>query len=159
MSRLTPHLWFDNQLEEAMAFYTSLFPNSSIDEVQRYGPDAPAEAANVVTATFTLDGQRFMGLNGGPEFRFNESFSIVVDCPDQAEVDRLWDALTADGGEPSQCGWCKDRFGLSWQIVPTRLGELASDPDPVKANAVLQAMLQMGKLDVAGLEAAYAGAS
>lgn len=151
MQTITPFLWFDNNLEEAMAFYTAIFKDSEILNVNRTGPDGP-----VFTATFRLNGQTFMALNGGPMFKFTEAISMFVSVETQAEVDFLWDALLV-GGEPSQCGWLKDKFGLSWQIVPTALGELMGDPDPVKSQRVMQAMLKMVKLDIQGLRDAHAG--
>lgn len=149
MKKITPFLWFDTQAEEAMNFYVSSFKNSKVLGVSR-GPDGKAQSVN-----FELEGQEFVGFNAGPEFKFNEAISFFVDCRSQAEVDELWQKLTADGGEESQCGWLKDKFGLSWQIIPTRLGELMGDPDPVKAQRVVQAMLKMRKIDIAGLEQAY----
>jgi predicted 3-demethylubiquinone-9 3-methyltransferase (glyoxalase superfamily) len=156
MQKITPFLWFTDNAEEAMNFYTSIFKNSRIVEVSRYGDAGPGPAGTVMSGTFELDGQQFMALNGGPEFTFNEAVSLFVTCESQAEVDELWQKLTSGGGEPGPCGWLKDKFGLSWQIVPTRLNELLSDPDREKANRVMQAMLQMSKIDVAALEAAYA---
>jgi predicted 3-demethylubiquinone-9 3-methyltransferase (glyoxalase superfamily) len=153
MKKLTPFLWFDDDLEEAMAFYTSVFEDSEIVDVSRAG-DAPSDP--VFSATFRIAGQEFLAINGGPLFPFTEAFSLFVDCADQAEVDRLWDLLT-DGGEPGRCGWLKDRFGLSWQIVPRRLMELLGDPDPARASRAREAMLGMGRIDVAALEAAAAG--
>ncbi len=153
-----PCRWFDGKAEEAATFYTSLLPDSSVDKIWRSPSDTPSGPAGMVlTVDFTLAGQRFQALNGGPEFTFNEAVSFVIECEDQAEVDRLWDALTADGGEPGPCGWLKDRFGLSWQIVPRRLNELVEDPDPERARRAMEAMLQMGKIDVAELELAAAG--
>ena len=150
-----PCLWFDGKAEEAAAFYTSLLPNSSIDKVWRSPADTPSGPAGMVlTVDFTLNGQHYQGLNGGPDFSFNESVSFVIECEDQAEVDRLWEALTADGGEPGPCGWLKDRFGLSWQIVPRQLNELVGDPDPDRARRAMEAMLEMGKIDVAELQRA-----
>jgi predicted 3-demethylubiquinone-9 3-methyltransferase (glyoxalase superfamily) len=150
-----PCLWFDGKAEEAAEFYTRLLPNSRIDKVWRSPADTPSGPAGMVlTVDFTLNGQRFQGLDGGPEFSFNEAVSFVIECEDQAEVDRLWDALTADGGEPGPCGWLKDRFGLSWQIVPRRLNELVNDPDPERARRAMDAMLKMGKIEVAELERA-----
>lgn len=156
MSAFYPCLWFrDNNAEEAAGFYCSLLPDSHVDKVWRSPADTPAGPAGMVlTVDFTLLGQRVQGLNGGPEFTFNESVSFVVECEDQAEVDRLWDALTADGGEPGPCGWLKDRFGLSWQIVPRQLNELIADPDPERARRSMEAMLEMGKIDVAELQRA-----
>ena len=151
MKKITPFLWFDTQAEEAMNFYVSVFKNSKAGNISR-GPDGKAFIVN-----FELDGQEFMGLNAGPQFKFNEAISMFVNCEDQAEVDELWAKLTADGGEESMCGWLKDKYGLSWQIIPKQLGELMGDPDPVKAQRVTQAMLQMRKIDVAGLQQAYDG--
>jgi predicted 3-demethylubiquinone-9 3-methyltransferase (glyoxalase superfamily) len=156
MSKITPFLWFDDQAEEAVNLYTSIFKNSKIKEVSRYGEAGPGPAGSVMVVNFELDGQEFTALNGGPVFKFNEAVSFVVNCETQEEVDDLWEKLT-DGGEEVQCGWLKDKFGLSWQIVPTKLGELMGDPDPVKAQRVTQAMLQMKKLDIAGLQRAYEG--
>lgn len=152
MQKITPCLWFDNQAEEAMAFYTSLFPNSKISHVMRPAPDAP-----ILTANFELHGQEFMVLNGGPQFNFTEAVSFFVKCETQEEVDELWEKLTADGGEESMCGWLKDKYGLSWQIVPNLLGELMGDPDPEKAQRVVQAMLQMRKIESSILQQAYNG--
>jgi predicted 3-demethylubiquinone-9 3-methyltransferase (glyoxalase superfamily) len=158
MPKPYPCLWFNGQAEEAAAFYTSIFPNSSLDKVTRAASDTPSgKKGDVLTVDFTLDGEPFMGLNGGPEFTFSESISFVVDCADQAEVDRYWDALVADGGEHGPCGWLKDRFGVSWQIVPKRLYELLDSPDAAANERAMQAMLQMGKLEVDALERAYAG--
>ena len=151
MKKITPFLWFDTQAEEAMNFYVSIFKNSKAGNVSR-GSDGKA-----FIVTFELDGQEFMGLNAGPQFKFNEAISMYVNCEDQAEVDELWAKLTADGGEESMCGWLKDKYGLSWQIIPKALGELMGDPDPVKAQRVTQAMLQMQKIDVARLQQAYDG--
>lgn len=151
MGKITPFLWFDNQAEEAMYFYCSVFKNSKIGTVSRTGPDGA-----VMMATFELEGQTITALNGGPHFNFTEAISFYVDCEDQAEVDDLWNKLCAPG-ETGQCGWLKDKYGLSWQIVPKALGQLMGDPDPEKAQRVVQAMLQMNKLDVAGLQRAYAG--
>jgi predicted 3-demethylubiquinone-9 3-methyltransferase (glyoxalase superfamily) len=151
MKKITPFLWFDTQAEEAMNLYTSIFKNSKVLGVSR-GPDGKAQSVN-----FELEGQEFIGFNAVPEFKFNESVSFFVDCKDQAEVDELWNRLTADGGEESQCGWLKDKFGLSWQIVPKALSQYLSDPDPVKAQRVMQAMLKMRKIIIADLEQAYAG--
>jgi predicted 3-demethylubiquinone-9 3-methyltransferase (glyoxalase superfamily) len=142
------------QAEEAANFYTSIFPNARILEISRYPDAMPDLAGQVLTVVFELNGERFMGLNGGPEFTFNESVSFVVDCDTQAEVDELWMRLT-EGGQESMCGWLKDRYGVSWQIVPRALGEMMADPDPVKVTRVTQAMLQMRKLDIAGLRDAY----
>ncbi|MED7928457.1 VOC family protein [Nonomuraea sp. LP-02] len=149
--KITTYLWFDNQAEEAAAFYTSLFAGSRIVRVQRNG-----DADTVMLVEFELAGQRFLALNGGPHFTFNEAVSLYVDCETQEEVDELWARLTADGGEESQCGWLKDRWGLSWQIVPSRLPELISDPDPGRAGRAMKAMLGMRKIDIRALEEAAA---
>ncbi len=154
ITRITPFLWFDHQAEEAAAFYVSVFPNSKVTKVLRYGEAGPGPAGSVMTVEFELEGQPFVALNGGPHFKFTEAVSFVVNCATQADVDTYWEKLAA-GGVHDQCGWLKDRFGLSWQIVPTALIELLGDPDPVKANRVMKAMLGMKKLDVAGLKRAY----
>jgi predicted 3-demethylubiquinone-9 3-methyltransferase (glyoxalase superfamily) len=159
MHKVYPCLWFDGQAEEAADFYVSLLPDSHVDRVWQSPADTPSGPAGmVITVDFTLAGQQFQGLNGGSDFKFNEAVSFVVDCEDQAEVDRLWDALTANGGEPGPCGWLKDRFGLSWQIVPRRLNELVEDPDPERARRAMEAMLKMGKIEVAELERAVESA-
>jgi predicted 3-demethylubiquinone-9 3-methyltransferase (glyoxalase superfamily) len=148
-------LWFDGRAEEAARFYTSLLRDSHVDKVWRSPAETPSGPAGMVlTVDFTLAGTKFQGLNGGPDFQFNEAMSIVVECDDQAEVDRLWDALTADGGEPSVCGWLKDRFGVSWQIAPRRLNELLDDPDPERARRAMEAMLKQGKIELAEIERA-----
>jgi predicted 3-demethylubiquinone-9 3-methyltransferase (glyoxalase superfamily) len=154
MPNITSCLWFDTQGEDAANFYASVFPNSHIVNVSRYGEAGPRPAGSVMTVDFELDGRPFMALNGGPEFTFNEAVSFVIDCADQDEVDYYWTKLS-EGGEEGPCGWLKDRFGLSWQVVPAALGELASDPDPAKSQAVIKAMLGMRKLVVAELQAAY----
>jgi predicted 3-demethylubiquinone-9 3-methyltransferase (glyoxalase superfamily) len=154
MPNITSCLWFDAEGEDAANFYVSVFPNSRIVNVSRYGDAGPRPAGSVMTVDFELDGRPFMALNGGPEFTFNEAVSFVVDCADQDEVDHYWTKLS-EGGEEGPCGWLKDRFGLSWQVVPAALGELASDPDPAKSQAVIKAMLGMRKLVVAELQAAY----
>jgi predicted 3-demethylubiquinone-9 3-methyltransferase (glyoxalase superfamily) len=148
--KITPFLWFDDQAEEAMNFYVSVFPDSKIGDVTRHD-------GKVMTASFQLAGQEFMVLNGGPRFKFNEAISFFVKCATQEEVDRLWAELTADGGEESMCGWLKDKYGLSWQIIPDALGEMLSDRDGEKAGRAMQAMLQMRKIDVAGLRRAFEG--
>jgi predicted 3-demethylubiquinone-9 3-methyltransferase (glyoxalase superfamily) len=153
MQKIQPFLWFDNQAEDAANLYVSLFPNSKIGKVTRYGEGAPGPKGQAMTVEFELDGQPITALNGGPHFKLTEAFSFSVSCEDQAEVDRYWSALT-EGGHESQCGWLKDRFGLSWQIVPTALPRLLADPDPAKAQRVMAAMLKMVKLDIAALEAA-----
>jgi predicted 3-demethylubiquinone-9 3-methyltransferase (glyoxalase superfamily) len=158
MTTITPCLWFDSNAEEAARLYTSLFPNSRIDKVTRTPADTPSgPEGSVLTVDFTLAGQKFIGLNGGPEFRFNESVSFSIDCEDQAEIDRYWDALMAGGGEASQCGWLKDRFGLSWQVIPKQLPQFLDGPDREGAKRAMEALLQMAKLDVAKLREAYEG--
>jgi predicted 3-demethylubiquinone-9 3-methyltransferase (glyoxalase superfamily) len=154
--KITPNLWFDTQAEEAAGFYTSVFKNSRIVSVARYPEGGPGPAGTVMTVEWELDGQRFVGINGGPQFTFDEAVSFQIDCADQEEIDYYWAALS-DGGEEGPCGWLKDRFGLSWQVVPTGMDELFSDPDPAKAQRAMQAMLQMGKLDIAALRSAAEG--
>ena len=153
MPKITPCLWFDTRGEEAAEFYTSIFPNSRIVDVARYGDAGPRDAGTVMVVKFELDGQEFVALNGGPEFTFDEAISFQIDCADQDEVDRYSEALT-DGGEQGPCGWVKDRFGLSWQVVPARLIELLGDPDEAKAQRAMAAMLEMRKIDIAAVEAA-----
>ncbi len=157
MQKIAPCLWFDTEGEEAAQFYTSVFPNSKITEVTRYGSAGPRAEGSVMTVSFELDGQRFTALNGGPDFKFNEAVSLEVQCKDQEEVDKYWSALS-EGGEEGPCGWLKDKFGLSWQIVPTVLNELISDPDREKSQRVMAAMLKMGKIEVDELEKAAAEA-
>ncbi len=155
MHKPYPCLWFDGTAEEAADFYISLLPDSRIDRVWRSPADTPSGPAGMVlTVDFILAGQRFQGLNGGPDFHFDEAVSFVIECDDQAEVDHLWEALAADGGQPGPCGWIKDRFGLSWQIVPRRLNELVSDPDEGRARRAMEAMLKMGKIEMGELERA-----
>jgi predicted 3-demethylubiquinone-9 3-methyltransferase (glyoxalase superfamily) len=149
--RITPFLWFDGRAEEAMNFYTSIFPNSKIDNINHISPDG-----NMAMGTFTLDGQQFMALDGGPMFTFSPAISLFVSCETQAEVDDLW-ARLGEGGSYQQCAWLSDKFGISWQIVPTALGRLMGDPDPVKSQRVMQAMMQMTKIDIQGLQDAYDG--
>ena len=156
MPKITPFLWFDTQAEEAARFYVSLFKNSKIGAIVRYGEGGPGPKGEVMTVGFELDGLQFTALNGGPVFKFSEAVSMQVDCEDQAEIDRLWRSLTA-GGEPGGCGWLKDRFGLSWQIVPASMGQLLGGDDPAKSQRAMQAMLQMDKLDIAALERAREG--
>jgi len=159
MSKITPCLWFDGNAEEAAKFYVSLLPGSHIETVMRSPADNPSTPAGaVLVVDFTLAGQRFTALNGGPDFAFTEAVSFVIDCEDQAEVDRLWDALIAGGGSPSQCGWLKDRYGLSWQIIPRQLGEILGSPDAEGSRRAMEAMLKMTKIDVAELRRAFAGA-
>ncbi|MCW2795029.1 VOC family protein [Nocardioides sp.] len=154
MNSISPCLWFDDNLEEAATFYTKIFPNSSVGNILRYNDAGPGEAGKAMAGDFTLDGLEFRGINGGPEHAtFTEAISFSIACQDQSEVDYYWDSLV-DGGEESVCGWLKDRFGLSWQIVPTRLYELVSDPNPARASAATQAMLGMRKIVVADMEAA-----
>jgi predicted 3-demethylubiquinone-9 3-methyltransferase (glyoxalase superfamily) len=153
MPEITPWLWFDIEGEEAANFYTSVFPNSGILEVTRYGSAGPRPEGTVMTVTFELDGQKFGALNGGPEFSFSEAISFMVSCKDQDEVDTYWETLS-EGGEKGPCGWLKDKYGVSWQIVPTALDELLSDPDREKSQRVMEAMLQMGKIEIAELERA-----
>ena len=157
MQTITPFLWFDSQAEEAAAFYVSVFPDSSVRSVARYGEAGPGPAGSVMVIAFTLRGQEFSALNGGPVYQFNPAISFVVDCVTQDEVDHYWDALTADGGQPVQCGWLTDKFSVSWQIVPRRLGELMASADPAAAKRVTEAMLKMIKLDIAELERAAQG--
>ena len=157
MQKITTFLWFDGQAEEAARFYTSLFKNSKVNDVMRIGEGGPAPAGSVLTVAFELDGQEFTALNGGPQYKFTEAMSLMVNCESQAEVDRLWGALT-EGGEEQPCGWLKDRYGLSWQIIPTMLSRMLQDEDPQKAQRVMNAMLQMSKIDTSALQAAYAGA-
>jgi predicted 3-demethylubiquinone-9 3-methyltransferase (glyoxalase superfamily) len=155
MPSITPSLWFDNNLEEAATFYTSVFPNSHIEDLNRSADAGPGQPGSVMSGSFVLDGTRFIGINGGPHFQFSEAVSFTISCKDQEEIDYYWDRLT-DGGQESQCGWCKDRFGLSWQVVPDRLYELLSHPDPAKATAATTAMYGMGRSVIADLEKAAA---
>ena len=154
--KISPFLWFDGTAEEAATFYVSVFPDSEVTAVSRYGEAGPGPAGSAMVVSFKLDGQEFSALNGGPQFTFSEAVSFLISCGSQAEVDHYWETLS-EGGEPAPCGWLKDRFGLSWQVVPTVLPELLQDPDREKANRVMQAMMGMGKLDIAGLERASAG--
>jgi predicted 3-demethylubiquinone-9 3-methyltransferase (glyoxalase superfamily) len=153
MQKITPCLWFDTQGEEAANFYTSVFKNSRIVDISRYGDAGPRPVGMVMTVTFELDGQEFIALNGGPEFTFNEALSLQVNCADQEEVDYFWDRLS-EGGQPGPCGWLKDKYGVSWQIIPTVLTELISDPDRAKSQRVMAAMLTMGKIEIAELRRA-----
>lgn len=157
MQKITTYLWFDNQAEEAATFYTSLFADSKIHDVQRYGEGGPGPAGTAMMVTFELAGQHFLALNGGPEFTFNEAISLFVDCEGQEEVDELWAKLIADGGQESQCGWLKDRWGLSWQIIPKQLPGFLQHPDPAAAQRAMKAMLGMRKIDVAALREAADG--
>ncbi|MFN8440802.1 MAG: VOC family protein [Caldilineaceae bacterium] len=154
MQKITTFLTYNDQAEEAVNLYTSVFPNSRILNVSRYGEGGPMPAGTAMSAEFELDGQRFMALNGGSHFTFSDGISLFVSCQTQQEVDELWDKLSA-GGDPGRCGWLKDKFGVSWQIIPTALGELLGDPNPQKAQAAMLAMLQMGKIDIAALRRAH----
>jgi len=157
MQKITTFLWFNNNAEEAANYYTSIFKNSKIVDVSRYGDAGPGPKGSVMVVKFQLAGQEFTALNGGPQFKFTEAISLVVNCESQQEIDEYWRKLTADGGRESECGWLKDKFGLSWQIVPTELGKLMSAKDPATANRVMQALLQMKKLDIAKLKQAAEG--
>jgi predicted 3-demethylubiquinone-9 3-methyltransferase (glyoxalase superfamily) len=157
MQKIVPCLWFDNQAEEAAEFYVSVFENSEILNVSRYSEGAPMPAGTAMVVNFVLDGVEFQALNGGPAFHFTEAISLYTSAETQEEIDRLWNTLTADGGSPSQCGWLKDKYGLSWQVVPPILGELLNDPDQEKAGRVMRAMLAMEKIDIADLKVAYNG--
>ena len=154
MPKITPFLWFDTQAEEAAEFYVSIFKDSRILDVSRYGEAGPGLAGSVLTVRFELDGQEFLALNGGPQYTFTEAVSFLVDCENQGEVDEFWEKLS-EGGEQGPCGWLKDKYGLSWQVPPTVLGRMLTDPDPDKRNRVMQAMLQMKKIDIAELQEAY----
>jgi predicted 3-demethylubiquinone-9 3-methyltransferase (glyoxalase superfamily) len=154
--KITPFLWFDNNAEEAMNHYLSIFKNSRVVKVLRHGEAGPGPAGSVMVCSFELEGQTFSALNGGPLFKFTEAISLVVDCESQAEVDTLWERLS-EGGTPGQCGWLKDKFGLSWQVVPRALIELMQDPDPARSGRVMQAMMKMGKIDIAALQRAHRG--
>lgn len=156
MQKITPCLWFDQQAEEAARFYVSLFKNSKIGAINHYGDGAPMPKGTVLTVRFQLDGQDYLALNGGPMFKFTEAVSFIVNCETQEELDRMWEKLS-DGGQIQQCGWLKDKYGLSWQIAPTVLGKMMSDPEPGRAGRVMKALLQMKKLDIKKLEEAYAG--
>jgi len=156
MQKITPFLWFDSNAEEAANFYTSIFKNSKILNVARYGEAGPGPKGSAMTVTFQLDGQQFIALNGGPHYTFSPAISFFVNCETQAEVDEFWNKLSA-GGKEVQCGWLKDKFGVSWQIIPNALMELMSDKDPAKSQRVFKAMLQMTKIDIEGLKRAYRG--
>ena len=153
MPRITPNLWFDTQGEEAARFYVSIFPNSEVTNITYYGNAGPRPAGSVLTVDFVLDGQKYTAINGGPEFTFTEAISLLIDCSDQDEVDYYWSRLV-EGGEEGPCGWLKDRYGLSWQVVPTELETLLTDPDPGRAERATKAMFAMKKIDIAGLRAA-----
>lgn len=154
MQKIVPFLWFDGKAEEAMNFYTSIFKNSKIKTIHRYGDAGPGPQGTVMSGTFEINGQEFMALNGGPQFTFTPAISFFVNCESQAEVDELWEKLSA-GGEKSRCGWLRDKFGVSWQIIPTALGKMLGDPDRAKAARVMQAMLKMEKIDIQGLRQAF----
>jgi len=154
MQKITPFLWFNDQAEEAVNFYVSIFKNSRIVGVSRFGDAGPGPKGAVMSATFQLEGQEFFALNGGPQFQFTPAISLFVSCETQAEVDELWEKLAA-GGKKERCGWLTDKYGLSWQIIPTALGKMLKNPDPAKSQSVMRAMLQMQKIDIAGLERAY----
>ncbi len=156
MQRITPYLWFEDQAEEAASFYTSIFKNSKINEISRYGEGGPGPAGSVMLVSFELDGQQFIALNGGPQFQFTEAISFVINCESQEEVDYMWDRLT-EGGEESMCGWLKDRYGISWQVVPTALPELLNAPDPEAQQRVMEVFLKMSKIDLPTLRLAYEG--
>jgi predicted 3-demethylubiquinone-9 3-methyltransferase (glyoxalase superfamily) len=156
MQKITTFLWFDHQAEEAARFYVSVFKDAKILDIRRYGGAGPGAPGSVMTVSFELEGQEFIALNGGPIFKFNEAVSLFVRCETQEEVDTLWDKL-CDGGQPGPCAWLKDKYGLSWQIVPIALGQMLADPDPAKSQRVMQAMLEMKKIDIAALKAAYDG--
>src|SRR5215471_18431533 len=157
MPKISPFLWYDTQAEEAANLYTSIFPNSKILAIARYGDAGPGPKGSVMTVQFQLDGQEIIALNGGPIYKFTEAFSLSVDCKSQEEVDLYWTKLTTDGGQEGPCGWCKDKFGLSWQITPTALPKMLSDTDRKKAARVMEAMMKMKKIDIAGLTRAYEG--
>jgi len=157
MPKITPNLWFDDNAMEAAEFYVSVFPNSAIGDILHYTDAGPGTPGSILTVEFTLDGQPYIGINGGPAFQFDEAVSLQIDCEDQAEVDYYWNALTADGGEESQCGWLKDKFGLSWQIVPEGMEAVLNDPDEARGQRAMKAMLGMKKLDLAALLAAADG--
>jgi predicted 3-demethylubiquinone-9 3-methyltransferase (glyoxalase superfamily) len=156
MQKITPFLWFDGKAEEAINFYVSIFKNSKVGRVTRYGDGGPGPKGSVMSAGFQLEGQEFLALNGGPQFTFTPAISFFVNCETQQEVDELWDKLS-EGGKKERCGWLKDKYGLSWQIIPSALSKLLADPDPVKAKRVMIAMLQMDRIDLAGLQRAYHG--
>jgi predicted 3-demethylubiquinone-9 3-methyltransferase (glyoxalase superfamily) len=157
MQKISPFLWFDDRIEEAVSLYVGLFPGGRIVRTSRYGPGAPRPAGTVMSMTFELAGQEFMALNGGPLYQFTPAVSFLVKCATQAEVDHYWEGLVAGGGEAQPCGWLRDRFGLSWQVIPDALGRALGDPDPARAHRAVQAMLQMTKIDIAALERALAG--
>ena len=154
MQKITPFLWFDGKAEEAANFYTSIFPHSKIGKIRRHGDAGPGQKGAVMSATFQLDGQEFIALNGGPQFTFSPAISFFVNCETQGEVDELWEKLS-EGGKKNRCGWLQDKFGVSWQVIPTALGRLIGDPDPEKSSRVMKAMLQMDKIEISALQEAY----
>jgi len=156
--KITPFLWFDTNAEEAAHYYTSIFKHSKIGQITHYGDNGPGPKGSVMTIAFELAGQSFVALNGGPQFKFNEAISLMVSCEDQQEIDELWSKLTQNGGQESMCGWLKDRYGLSWQIVPKALPEMLQDKDPERSKRVMEAIMQMKKIEIDRLEGAYAGA-
>ena len=156
MQKINPFLWFDGKAEEAAKFYTSIFKNSKIHTISRYGDAGPGPKGTAMVVTFELEGQQFLALNGGPQFKFTPALSLFVNCETQQEVDELWEKLS-EGGRKDRCGWLQDKYGVSWQIIPTTLGQLMADPDPKKSSRVMQAMLQMDKIDIARLQQAYQG--
>ena len=156
MQKINPFLWFDGNAEEAAKFYTSIFKNSKIHTISRYGDAGPGPKGTAMVVTFELEGQQFLALNGGPQFKFTPALSLFVNCETQQEVDELWEKLS-EGGRKDRCGWLQDKYGVSWQIIPTTLGQLMADPDPKKSSRVMQAMLQMDKIDIARLQQAYQG--
>ena len=153
--KITPFLWFDDKAEEAMRFYMGIFKNAKVGEMRHWGDSGPGKPGAVMSVSFELEGQRFMALNGGPAFKFSPAISLFVNCETQEEVDHYWEKLSADGGKTNRCGWLDDKYGITWQIVPSVLGKLLGDKDAAKANRVMQAMMQMSKLDIAGLQQAY----
>lgn len=157
MQKITPFLWYDNQAEEAAKFYTSIFKNSKMGTVRRYGEAGPGPKGSAMTVEFQIEGQDFVALNGGPHYQFTPAISLFVKCETQAEVDDLWEKLLSGGGKPNRCGWLQDKFGVSWQVIPTALGKLMGDPDPQKSGRVVRAMLQMEKISIEGLKRAYEG--
>jgi predicted 3-demethylubiquinone-9 3-methyltransferase (glyoxalase superfamily) len=157
MQKISPFLWFDTQAEEAVNFYTTVFKDSKILNTARYGEGMPLKAGTVMTVSFELQGQQFTALNGGPGYNFNQAISFVVNCESQEEIDEYWKKLTENGGKEVQCGWLTDKYGLSWQIVPTVLGEMATDPNPQKVERLMKAMMKMIKIDIAGLKEAFEG--
>ena len=154
MQKITPFLWFDSNAEEAMNFYVSIFKNSKVLSITRYGDEMPGMKNKVLTGVFELEGHQFMAIDGGPQFKFTEAISFMVDCKNQKEVDELWNKLS-EGGKKDQCGWLKDKYGVSWQIIPTVLGEMLSDPDPIKAKRVMDAMMKMNKIEIGDLKKVY----